>query len=153
MCTHARHPIRPSSDRFAKKPLHRCRHSSEMHSPSALWVCRRALPSVCWRRRASSWFAVRRGRINESSRVLNRDGGQAERVHDTLTGSAATAKHFWIKPSNVVFSTRCSSGMGFFMIFSAGIDCRGWRERTAATIRGIVRLKKRKEAHFEQRYF
>lgn len=46
-----------------------------------------------------------------------------------LTGSVATAKHFWISPSNVVFRTRCSSGMGFFMIFSAGMDCRGWRVR------------------------
>lgn len=30
-----------------------------LHSPSALGVCRKAPPDACWRRPASSWFAVR----------------------------------------------------------------------------------------------
>lgn len=42
-----------------------------------------------------------------------------------LTGSVATARHFWMRASNVVFRTRCSSGMGFLVIFSVGMACRG----------------------------
>lgn len=39
------------------------------------------------------------------------------------TGSEADSRHLWIRASNVVFRIRCSSGMGFLVIFSVGSAC------------------------------
>lgn len=36
------------------------------------------------------------------------------------TGSEADSRHLWIRASNVVFRIRCSSGIGFLVIFSVG---------------------------------
>lgn len=97
------------------------------YSLSALWVCHRVPPNVCshhklplsllWKDQRTLSYSSK-GSLCWTALLIS--------LH-RLTGSVATAKHFWISPSNVVFRTRCSSGMGFFMIFSAGMDCRGWR--------------------------
>lgn len=41
-------------------------------------------------------------------------------------GSVAEERQRWMRSSNVVFRTRCSSGMGFLVIFSVGKDCTCW---------------------------
>lgn len=46
------------------------------------------------------------------------------------TGSVAEERHLWIRASNVVLRIRCSSGMGFFVIFSVGKDCTCWGEKS-----------------------
>lgn len=38
-------------------------------------------------------------------------------------GSVAEERQRWIRSSNVVFRMRCSSGIGFLVIFSVGKDC------------------------------
>ena len=88
---------------------------------------------VCWENSQSSKLnsAVLRKILNTYSIIFH-----VIMIHSylRLTGSLATAKHFWIRPSNVIFSTTCSSGMGFFKIFSAGMDCIGCGMRSCQRI-------------------
>lgn len=48
----------------------------------------------------------------------------------------ADDKHLWIRDSNVAFKIRCSSGIGFLVIFSVGRACIVWKKgkrKTQAT--------------------
>lgn len=61
--------------------------------------------------------------------LKNNNNNRAGVSYERCTGSVAEERHLWIKASKVVFRMRCSSGMGFFVIFSVGRDCMCWREK------------------------